>query len=95
MEFEIKSRPKIFTAILPEAVSTPKFSLFSKLEIDGVVMQIIGLNYYHSIAAEQLELEPGWNYQISDDDPFISVLSEQELIDCLPINQVEVIAIAA
>ncbi|MBD1865682.1 MULTISPECIES: hypothetical protein [Trichocoleus] len=95
MLFEIKTRPSIITSILPEAVPLPKFSLFSVLEIDGTAMQIIGLNYYYPIAAEQLSLERGWAYQVSNGSPSVSVLSEQELLDCSPINQVEVVAIAA
>ncbi|WP_190549180.1 hypothetical protein [Trichocoleus sp. FACHB-591] len=58
-------------------------------------MQIIGLNHYCKETAEQLELQPGWCYQVSNGGPFVSVLSEQELLDCSPINQVEVVAIAA
>lgn len=95
MEFEIKSRPNILAAILPEAVPLPKFALFSKLELNGVAVQVIGVNYYHPIAAEQLELPAGWNYQLSDGSPLVAVLSEQELIDSQPINEIEVIALAA
>lgn len=95
MIFEIKTRPNILAAILPESVPLPKFALFSKLELNGVAVQVIGINFYNSIAAEQFGLPSGWCYQISDDSPFVSVLSERELIDCLPVNQVEVVAIAA
>lgn len=95
MLFEIKTRPNILTAILPEAVPLPRFALFSVLEIDGAAVQVVGLNHYCKEAAGQLELQPGWCYQVSNGGPFISVLSEQELLDYSPINQVEVIAIAA
>lgn len=95
MLFDIKTKPTILTSILPEAVPLPRFSLFSVFEINGTTAQVVGLNYYHPIAAEQLELPAGWAYQVCDGSPFIAVLSEQELIGCLPINQVEVVAIAA
>lgn len=95
MLFKIKSKPNAIVSLLPQDIPLPQFPLFGKFEVDGATMQIIGLNHYCKEAAEQLELQPGWCYQVSNGGPFVSVLSEEELLDCLPINEVEVVAIAA
>ncbi|MEP0872996.1 hypothetical protein NDA01_24720 [Trichocoleus desertorum AS-A10] len=95
MSFKIESKPSTIVSLLPQEIPLPQFPLFGRLEIDGATMQIIGLNHYCKEAAEQLELQPGWSYQVSNGGPFVSVLSEQELLDYSPSNQVEVVAIAA
>lgn len=80
-----------------EEIPLPKFSLFSALEIQGETTHVIGLIFYFEKAAEQLELEPGWCYQLSDGSAFVSVVSEHELLGlgCMPTNQAKEIAIAA
>jgi hypothetical protein len=95
MQFEIRLRPNILTSILPQSVPLPKFSLFAKLEIDGVVAQITGLEFCRPEVAKDRNIEPGWIYQVDDGSNLTAMISEQELLDCLPVNQVEVIAIAA
>lgn len=95
MNFNPISKPNIFTVIAPEMIPVPRFSLFSKLEIDGVASQIIGCAYYREATAEQLDLAPGWVYHLDDGSGLVSVLAEQELFSYLPTNELEFIAIAS
>jgi hypothetical protein len=95
MQFEIKLKPSIFTSILPETVSIPRFPLFGKFEIDGVACTVTGLEYCRQEVAKDRDMPPGWIYQVDDGSNLTAMISEQELIGCLPVNQVEVVAIAA
>lgn len=95
MLFEIKTRPSIITSILPESVPLPKFSLFSRLEIDGTTAQITGIEFCRQEVADDRDMQPGWIYQLDDGSNLTTMIAERELIDSLPINQVEVVAIAA
>lgn len=95
MHFEISSKPNIFTVILPGTIPLPKFSLFAKFEIDGVTAVVTGIEFCRSEVAQDRDVQAGWIYQLDDGSSLTMTITEEELLGCLPINQVEVIAIAS
>lgn len=95
MLFKIESKPNAISSLLPQEIPLPQFPLFGKFEIDGTTCTITGLEYCRQEVAHDRDVQPGWVYQLDDGSSLTTMIAEQELLDCLPINQVEVIAIAA